>query len=90
MSVKEFEVLCPRCKMSMDYISEVERGGEIRISIFYRCPLCGFRVLDERVTIKSFGDSVMLEVRRPINRRLFTTGKSRPKRGEEEVRRTLS
>lgn len=60
-----------RCKTSMDYMSEVERGGEVRVSRFYRCPACGFRVLDERVTVRRSEDGLVLEFSKPVNRKFI-------------------
>jgi len=71
MVARRIEILCLRCKTSMEYVSEVERGSEVRISRFYRCPLCGFRILDERVTIKRSEDGLVLEVSMPTNRKLI-------------------
>ena len=71
MSTRRFEILCLRCKTSMDYMSEVERGGEVRVSRFYRCPVCGFRVLDERVTIRRSEDGLVLEFSKPVNRKFI-------------------
>jgi C4-type Zn-finger protein len=41
------------------------------VSYFYRCPACGFRVLDERVAVKGLGDGLLLEVHRHTGRRLL-------------------
>jgi len=66
-----FEVLCPRCKTSMDYVSEVERGDVVRVSRFYRCPACGFRALDERATIRRGDDGVVVEFSVSTNRKVL-------------------
>jgi C4-type Zn-finger protein len=71
MGVWGYEVLCPRCRTSMEYMSEVERSGEVVVSYFYRCPACGFRVLDERVAVKGLGDGLLLEVHRHTGRKLL-------------------
>lgn len=47
-------VLCPRCKIPMDYVMEAEKvGGERRLTRYYQCPACRTKILDERITIKS-------------------------------------
>lgn len=66
------EVLCPKCKVGMDYMSEVEKGDEVRISRFYRCPVCGFRVLDERIVVRHSSEVVVLEVTRSTSKKPIT------------------
>ena len=47
-------VLCPRCKIPMDYVMEAEKvGAERRLTRYYQCPACRTKILDERITIKS-------------------------------------
>ncbi|MDM7274730.1 MAG: hypothetical protein P3X22_001200 [Thermoprotei archaeon] len=63
---RRLSVLCARCRVPMDYILEVERAGSERVvSGFYRCPACGYRILDEKATVKRFDDMVVLEFSRP-------------------------
>ncbi len=59
-------VLCARCKVPMDYILEVERVGFERVvSGFYKCPACGYRILDEKATVRRLDDMVVLEFSKP-------------------------
>ncbi|MCE4608129.1 MAG: hypothetical protein F7B61_04125 [Caldisphaeraceae archaeon] len=59
-------ILCPRCKVPMDYLSETEKSisGNRRvtkITRYYKCPVCGRRILDEVLTIKNNGDGIIIE-----------------------------
>ena len=46
-------VLCPRCRVPMDYVSESERmGSERRITRYYVCPACRTKMLDERIVVR--------------------------------------
>ena len=45
-------VLCPRCKIPMEYVSVTEKGSEgARILRYYRCPACHTRLIDERIDV---------------------------------------
>ncbi|MCE4598823.1 MAG: hypothetical protein F7C81_01320 [Desulfurococcales archaeon] len=46
-------MLCPVCKIPMDYAMETEKNsnGERRITRYYLCPACGTRVIDEQLLI---------------------------------------
>ncbi len=52
--VRDGEVLCPRCKVPMDYLIELEKlaSGERRITRYYRCPVCGTRIIDEKYAVR--------------------------------------
>jgi DNA-directed RNA polymerase subunit RPC12/RpoP len=45
---------CPKCGALMAYLVEKEKNGkgEIRITRYYRCPVCGTKVIDERILVK--------------------------------------
>jgi len=52
---------CPRCRVPMTYVQEVERSGsERRIVRYYRCPVCGLRLLDEVMRIVRVNGSVKI------------------------------
>lgn len=59
-------ILCPHCLVSMDFGSEVEtlKGGERRITRFFKCPACRNRVLFARLTIRSSESGIELIVSR--------------------------
>ena len=52
--VRNGEVLCPRCRVPMDYLIELEKlaSGERRITRYYKCPVCGTRIIDEKYSIR--------------------------------------
>ncbi len=46
-------VLCPRCKVPMVYMIESEKSGsERRITRYYRCPVCGTKIIAERFLVR--------------------------------------
>ena len=56
-------VLCPWCRIPMDYVMESERlGGERRLARYYQCPACRAKILDERITIKATAASLLVRV----------------------------
>lgn len=58
------EVVCPRCGTRMEYRVEVELGNGIqrRSTYYYRCPRCGYRILDLVVTVKRDNGRVRVEI----------------------------
>jgi len=59
-------ILCPRCKVPMDYLSETEKSisGNRRvtkITRYYKCPVCGRRILDEVLIIRNGENSIIIE-----------------------------
>jgi predicted RNA-binding Zn-ribbon protein involved in translation (DUF1610 family) len=48
------KMICPKCGAEMDYIIEKEKlgNGEIRIRTYYKCPVCGTMVLDQKIIIE--------------------------------------
>ncbi|MDP8002830.1 MAG: hypothetical protein ACP5I6_02170 [Caldisphaera sp.] len=59
-------MLCPRCNVPMDYLSETEKitNGNNKISKvtrYYRCPVCGRRIIDETLIIKDNGNQIIIE-----------------------------
>lgn len=63
--------ICPRCMTEMEYMTEVARGSEgKKIFMYYRCPACSFRLLDEAVTVKLENGSVIVRA---------TLGERRPR-----------
>ncbi|AFZ70276.1 hypothetical protein Calag_0512 [Caldisphaera lagunensis DSM 15908] len=60
------EILCPRCKVPMDYLSETEKtsnnnGRSTKITRYYRCPVCGRRIIDEVLIIKDNNTDITIE-----------------------------
>ncbi|MCE4621257.1 MAG: hypothetical protein F7B95_02300 [Desulfurococcales archaeon] len=60
------DVLCPRCKINMDYYIERERlgNGERRITLYYKCPACNLMLVDERIAIKIDKSGAYIEIRK--------------------------
>ncbi|MDT7861416.1 MAG: hypothetical protein RRA45_04290 [Saccharolobus sp.] len=44
-------VTCPKCKIKMDFIAESESTDGVKkiIRYYYRCPVCGTRILDSNI-----------------------------------------
>ncbi|MEM1758671.1 MAG: hypothetical protein QXJ65_04720 [Acidilobaceae archaeon] len=55
-------VLCPRCKVDMDYISETVKSnsGIKQLFRYYRCPACSYRLLDEKLSVNVNGESLII------------------------------
>ena len=56
-SRQEVEVLCPRCKVPMNFYSTSERSSKgnesvIRVTRYYKCPVCGRTIVSEELTIR--------------------------------------
>ncbi len=70
MSNDEIEVLCPRCKVPMNYYSRTEKtskasgGSEIKVTRFFKCPVCGKVVIDEELVLRDTGDGLAITARR--------------------------
>ncbi len=46
-------MLCPKCKVPMVYMMEAEKNSTgRRITRYYRCPVCGTKVIVEKLLIK--------------------------------------
>ncbi len=46
-------VLCPRCKVPMIYTMEAEKSGaERRITRYYKCPVCGTKIIVEKLVVR--------------------------------------
>ena len=58
------EVVCPRCGTRMEYRVEVELGNGVqrKSTYYYRCPRCGYRILDLVVTVRRSDGRVRIEV----------------------------
>lgn len=45
-------ILCPRCKIPMEYVSVTEKSSSgAKILRYYRCPACHTRLIDERIDV---------------------------------------
>ncbi len=46
-------VICPKCKVPMIYLMEAEKSGsERRITRYYKCPVCGTKIVVERLIVR--------------------------------------
>ncbi len=54
--------ICPICKVPMLYLTEKEKksSGEIRITRFYRCPVCGTKIIDEKLLLRPVNGSIVV------------------------------
>ena len=51
--------LCPRCKVETRFMIEAElMGSTKRILRYYKCPVCGAKYINERVTISRVNGGV--------------------------------
>lgn len=56
-------VLCPRCRIPMEYMSVTEKDSRgARILRYYRCPACHTRVVDERIEVKKERELIKLVI----------------------------
>ncbi|MEB3759719.1 MAG: hypothetical protein GSR72_07280 [Desulfurococcales archaeon] len=80
---------CPICKVPMMYLMEKEKksSGEIRITRFYRCPVCGTKIIDERLLLKPVNGSIVVYSLSNGERQIIYS-RPRPvvKRGRKQVR----
>lgn len=55
-------ILCPKCKIPMEYTLETEKSsnGHRRLIRYYKCPACGTQVVDEVITIEINGSASIL------------------------------
>lgn len=66
----EIEVLCPRCKVPMNYYSRTEKtskasgGSEVKVTRFFKCPVCGKVIVDEELVLRDAGDGLVITARR--------------------------
>jgi len=66
----EVEVLCPRCRVPMNYYSRTEKSSrssgstEIKVTRFYKCPVCGRTVIDEELLLRETPEGIVVTARR--------------------------
>ena len=55
-------VSCPKCGAPMIYHAEKEKNsrGETRITKYFRCPVCGTKIIDEKLLIKPVNGSLKI------------------------------
>jgi predicted RNA-binding Zn-ribbon protein involved in translation (DUF1610 family) len=75
-------VHCPRCGAVMVYLVEKEKNGkgEARITRYFRCPVCGTKVVDEIVLVKPQNGSIQVYTL-PIAKRVIYAGRRGSKNG---------
>ncbi len=70
MASDEVEVLCPRCRVPMNYYSRTEKtsrasgGTEIKVTRFFKCPVCGKVIVDEEIVLRDSGDGFVITAKR--------------------------
>ena len=57
-------VLCPRCGVVMELRRESERlsDGRTRVSFYYKCRRCGYRLQDATIFVKKNGAGLELKI----------------------------
>ncbi len=57
-------VLCPKCKIPMEYTLETEKSsnGVRRLIRYYKCLACGTRIIDEVIIINPNGKLIQLSI----------------------------
>ncbi|WP_338600250.1 hypothetical protein V6M85_11595 [Sulfolobus tengchongensis] len=57
-------VICPKCKIKMDFIAESESTDGTRkvIRYYYRCPVCGSRILDSSIETIKDTSSILIKI----------------------------
>jgi Zn-finger nucleic acid-binding protein len=80
--------LCPRCKIPMVYVQEVEKSGsERRVVRYYKCPLCGLKLLDEVMKIIRVNGSVKIIISPTESHNGLTAHQNKGKYGRAAHRR---
>ncbi|MGC9071992.1 MAG: hypothetical protein ACP5HK_04775 [Acidilobus sp.] len=70
MVADEIEVLCPRCRVPMNYYSRTEKttrasgGAEIKVTRFFRCPVCGRVIVDEEIMLMETDEGLVISSKR--------------------------
>ena len=65
MKVAVVEVACPRCGTRLEYWIEKEPGNSMRrITYYYRCPRCLYRLNDTTIVVKrnNNGNGLVIEL----------------------------
>ena len=54
--------VCPKCGVPMVYLIEKEKNskGEVRITRFYRCPVCGTKIIDEKLILRPVDGRILV------------------------------
>lgn len=62
-----FKVRCPKCGSEMDYIIEKEKlgNGDVRIRTYYRCPVCGTIIIDQKIAVKRVNGHIRALIEEP-------------------------
>lgn len=59
------EVICPRCGVKMEFISEAETTNNRKvIRYFYRCPACGTKLTDSEIALERADNTVLIKIRK--------------------------
>ncbi len=64
-------VVCPRCGSRMMYMIEVEMGNSRTVNYYYRCPVCGYKLVDLRIVVRRSDRGVELESMEPKHRLVY-------------------
>ncbi len=64
---------CPRCGHEMDYRKETETFDRNykAIQTYYKCPICGYRINDQYITLSGVNGSLRISVRTTV--RMYVT-----------------
>ncbi len=62
-----FKMICPKCGAEMEYIIEKERlgNGETRIRTYYRCPVCGTIIVDQKIFLERVDGYIKVLIEQP-------------------------
>ncbi|MGC9210067.1 MAG: hypothetical protein ACP5FT_02225 [Acidilobus sp.] len=70
MDGDEIEVLCPRCRVPMNYYSRTEKssrasgGAEVKVTRFFKCPVCGKVIVDEEIVLRQTDEGLVINSKR--------------------------
>jgi predicted RNA-binding Zn-ribbon protein involved in translation (DUF1610 family) len=76
---------CPRCGTPMIYLVEKEKNGkgEARITRYFRCPVCGTKIIDEVIMLRPVNGSIQVYTLPVAKRIIYASrrlGRTRPRR----------
>ncbi|HEU97562.1 MAG TPA: hypothetical protein ENO36_01740 [Fervidicoccus fontis] len=57
-------VICPKCHTAMEFSMETESFGNgiKKVSTFYKCPVCGYRIQDMVIEVNRYNGSAKLKL----------------------------
>lgn len=57
-------MICPKCRIRMDFIAESESSDGVSkiVRYYYRCPVCGNRILDSNIEVIRDTTNILIKI----------------------------